>query len=100
MARRDFPGRIWPIWSTRRPSTRPGRNKNQIEMHDFEFAKDKVLMGGERRSMVISDEEKADMAYHEAGHAIVAMLMPGTDPIHKVTIIPRGGARDDAAVAA
>ncbi len=67
-------------------------NKNQIEMSDFEFAKDKVLMGGERRSMVISEEERRNTAYHEAGHAIVATKMPGTDPIHKVTIIPRGRA--------
>jgi cell division protease FtsH len=59
-------------------------------MRDFESAKDKVMMGAERRSMVISDEEKKVTAYHEAGHALVAKLLPGTDPIHKVTIIPRG----------
>jgi cell division protease FtsH len=68
------------------------RNKNQIEMADFEFAKDKVLMGGERRSLVISLEERRNTAFHEAGHAYVARMMPGTDPIHKVTIIPRGRA--------
>ena len=68
------------------------RNKNQIEMADFEFAKDKVLMGGERRSLVISLEERRNTAFHEAGHAFVARKMPGTDPIHKVTIIPRGRA--------
>jgi cell division protease FtsH len=68
------------------------KSKNQIEMYDFEFAKDKVLMGGERRSMVISEEERRNTAYHEAGHTIVATKMPGTDPIHKVTIIPRGRA--------
>ena len=59
-------------------------------MHDFELAKDKVMMGAERRSMIISDEEKRNTAYHEAGHALVAKLLPGADPIHKVTIIPRG----------
>src|SRR5204862_4838030 len=56
----------------------------------FELAKDKVMMGAERRSMIISDEEKRNTAYHEAGHALVAKLLPGADPIHKVTIIPRG----------
>ena len=67
-------------------------NKNEIEASDFEFAKDKVLMGAERRSLVISMEERRNTAYHEAGHAFVARIMPGTDPIHKVTIIPRGRA--------
>jgi cell division protease FtsH len=67
-------------------------NKNEISMLDFEFAKDKVLMGGERRSLVISLEERRNTAYHEAGHTFVARMMPGTDPIHKVTIIPRGRA--------
>ncbi len=66
--------------------------KEKVDMLDFEFAKDKVLMGVERRSMVISDEEKKNTAYHEAGHAMVAKLTPGTDPIHKVSIIPRGRA--------
>jgi cell division protease FtsH len=59
-------------------------------MSDFELAKDKVMMGSERRSMIISDEEKRITAYHEGGHALVAKLIPGTDPVHKVTIIPRG----------
>jgi cell division protease FtsH len=59
-------------------------------MYDFEMAKDKVLMGAERRSMMISEEEKKHTAYHEAGHAIVAALTPQSDPVHKVTIIPRG----------
>ena len=66
------------------------QNKAQVDMRDFENAKDKVMMGAERRSMVISEEEKNVTAYHEAGHALVAKLLPGTDPIHKVTIIPRG----------
>lgn len=66
--------------------------KDKVYMSDFEFAKDKVLMGVERKSMVISDEEKRNTAYHESGHALVAKLLPGTDPIHKVTIIPRGRA--------
>jgi cell division protease FtsH len=66
--------------------------KKHIGMKEFEHAKDKVLMGTERRSMIISEEEKKDTAYHEAGHALVAKLIPGSDPIHKVTIIPRGHA--------
>ncbi|MCS7258305.1 MAG: ATP-dependent zinc metalloprotease FtsH, partial [candidate division WOR-3 bacterium] len=68
------------------------RNKNVVEMKDFEDAKDKVLMGVERRSLFISDIEKKWIAFHEAGHALVSKLIPGTDPIHKVTIIPRGQA--------
>jgi cell division protease FtsH len=68
------------------------RNKEKIEMEDLEDAKDKVLMGTERKSMIISDEEKKTTAYHEAGHTLVAKLLPNTDPIHKVTIIPRGRA--------
>ena len=67
-------------------------DKKAVDMVDFEEAKDKVLMGVERRSMVISEKEKKTTAYHEAGHALVACLLPGTDPIHKVTIIPRGSA--------
>jgi len=65
-------------------------DKEQVAQVDFEHAKDKVMMGSERRSMIISDEEKKNTAYHEAGHALVAMLLPETDPVHKVTIIPRG----------
>ena len=61
-------------------------------MEDFEQAKDKILMGSERKSMIISEEERKNTAYHEAGHTLVAKLIPGTDPIHKVTIIPRGRA--------
>jgi cell division protease FtsH len=68
------------------------QNKKSVEMLDFENAKDKVLMGVERRSMIISEEEKRTIAYHEAGHALVADFLPGTDPVHKVTIIPRGRA--------
>jgi len=67
-------------------------NKDKVNMRDFEFAKDKVLMGTERKSMVISDEEKRNTSYHETGHVLVARMIPGTDPIHKVTIIPRGRA--------
>lgn len=66
------------------------RNKDTLEMVDFEDARDKVMMGTERKSMLISDEEKTTTAYHEAGHTLVAGLLPDTDPIHKVTIIPRG----------
>ena len=65
-------------------------NQKVVRMYDFEFAKDKVLMGSERRSMIISDEEKKVTAIHEAGHALLAALLPKADPIHKVTIIPRG----------
>ncbi|HLN83133.1 MAG TPA: ATP-dependent zinc metalloprotease FtsH, partial [Candidatus Binatia bacterium] len=65
-------------------------DKESVNMLDLEFAKDKVMMGAERRSMIISDEEKRTTAYHEAGHALVAKLLPGADPVHKVTIIPRG----------
>jgi cell division protease FtsH len=65
-------------------------DKDKVEMQDFELSKDKVLMGAERRSMMLSVEEKRNTAYHEAGHALVARLTPGTDPVHKVTIIPRG----------
>jgi len=67
-------------------------DKKVVEMSDFEAAKDKVLMGVERKSMVLSEEEKRTTAYHEAGHALVARMIPGTDPVHKVTIIPRGRA--------
>jgi len=65
-------------------------NKKAVAMVDFEFAKDKVLMGSERRSMIISDQEKKITAIHEAGHALLTVLLPHADPIHKVTIIPRG----------
>ncbi len=68
------------------------QSKSKVENPDFESAKDKVLMGVERKSMIISDAEKRNTAYHEAGHALVAKLTPGTDPIHKVSIIPRGRA--------
>ena len=65
-------------------------DKDKVNMNDFELAKDKVMMGTERKSMIISDEEKRITAYHESGHALVAKLLPGADPVHKVTIIPRG----------
>jgi cell division protease FtsH len=68
------------------------QSKKLVEMIDFESAKDKVLMGVERRSMIISEEEKRTIAYHEAGHTLVAHTLPGADPVHKVTIIPRGRA--------
>lgn len=68
------------------------RDRTHVAMEDFEEAKDKVLMGTERRSMIISDAEKKTTAYHEAGHTLVAKMIPGADPIHKVTIIPRGRA--------
>ena len=68
------------------------RGKEKIELEDFEDAKDKVLMGTERKSMIISEDEKKITAYHESGHTLVARLLPDTDPIHKVTIIPRGRA--------
>jgi len=67
-------------------------NKKVVEMDDFEYAKDKVLMGAERKSMLITEDEKKLTAYHEAGHVLVAKFTPGSDPIHKVTIIPRGRA--------
>ncbi len=73
------------LWAAR-------QDKKAVETVDFETAKDKVLMGAERKSMVLSDEEKRVTAYHEAGHALMARLLPGTDPVHKVTIIPRGRA--------
>jgi cell division protease FtsH len=68
------------------------RGKRFVEMDDFESAKDKIFMGAERKSMVMPEEERRNTAYHEAGHALVAKLMPKTDPVHKVTIIPRGRA--------
>jgi cell division protease FtsH len=68
------------------------RGKSKVEMADFEASKDKVLMGVERRTMIISEEEKRLTAYHEAGHTLVAKFLPSADPIHKVTIIPRGRA--------
>jgi cell division protease FtsH len=67
-------------------------NKRLVDMADFEKAKDKIFMGAERKSMVITPEEKRKTAYHEAGHAIVGSLLPGCDPVHKVTVIPRGRA--------
>jgi len=71
------------LWAAR-------QNRKFVTMADFEMSKDKVLMGVERKSMILSDEEKKNTAYHEAGHALVAAMTPGADPVHKVTIIPRG----------
>ncbi len=73
------------LWAAR-------QNKKEVENIDFEMAKDKVMMGAERKSMMLTEEEKRVTAYHEAGHALMAKLLPGTDPVHKVTIIPRGRA--------
>jgi len=73
------------LWAAR-------QDKKVVELIDFENAKDKVLMGAERKSMVLTESEKRTTAYHEAGHALMAKLLPGTDPVHKVTIIPRGRA--------
>ena len=73
------------LWAAR-------QNKKEVENIDFEMAKDKVMMGAERKSMILTDEEKRITAYHEAGHALMAKLLPNTDPVHKVTIIPRGRA--------
>jgi cell division protease FtsH len=67
-------------------------NKRLVEMDDFERAKDKIIMGAERRSMIMPEEERRNTAYHESGHAVIAKLLPKTDPVHKVTIIPRGRA--------
>jgi len=71
------------LWAAR-------QGRKLVAMADFEMSKDKVLMGVERKSMILSEEEKRNTAYHEAGHALVAAITPGTDPLHKVTIIPRG----------
>ena len=68
------------------------RNKRTVSMDEFERAKDKIMMGAERRSMVMTDAEKRMTAYHESGHAIVGMTVPEHDPVYKVTIIPRGRA--------
>ncbi len=68
------------------------RNKRLVDMDDFESAKDKIFMGPERRSMVMTEDERRATAYHESGHAVVAYVLPGTDPVHKVTIVPRGRA--------
>jgi cell division protease FtsH len=66
------------------------KNKEQVDIDDLELAKDKVLMGAERKSLILTLEERRNTAYHESGHALVARLLPGADPVHKVTIIPRG----------
>jgi cell division protease FtsH len=66
------------------------QNRKLVMMIDFELAKDKILMGAERKSMILSDSEKRTTAYHEAGHAVVAVVIPNADPLHKVSIIPRG----------
>jgi cell division protease FtsH len=68
------------------------KSKRLVDMEDFERAKDKIMMGAERRSIVMPEEERKNTAYHESGHVVVAKLLPKTDPVHKVTIIPRGRA--------
>src|SRR5947207_1486917 len=68
------------------------KSKRLVDMDDFEMAKDKIMMGAERKSMVMAEEEKKNTAYHESGHTVVAKLLPKSDPVHKVTIIPRGRA--------
>jgi cell division protease FtsH len=73
------------LWAAR-------QNKSEVGVVDFEMAKDKIMMGAERKSMILTDEEKQVTAYHEAGHALMAKLLPNTDPVHKVSIIPRGRA--------
>ncbi|MDH4153888.1 MAG: ATP-dependent zinc metalloprotease FtsH [Nitrospira sp.] len=73
------------LWAAR-------QNKTEVDTVDFEMAKDKIVMGAERKSMILTDEEKRVTAYHEAGHTLMAKLLPGTDPVHKVSIIPRGRA--------
>jgi len=73
------------LWAAR-------QHKNEVGVADFEMAKDKIMMGAERKSMMLTDEEKQVTAYHEAGHALMAKLLPNTDPVHKVSIIPRGRA--------
>ena len=73
------------LWAAR-------QNKTEVGIVDFEMAKDKIMMGAERKTMMLTDEEKRVTAYHEAGHALMAKLLPGTDPVHKVSIIPRGRA--------
>ncbi len=73
------------LWAAR-------QNKQEVGVIDFEMAKDKIMMGAERKSMMLTDEERRVTAYHEAGHTLVAKLLPGTDPVHKVSIIPRGRA--------
>ncbi|RMG44262.1 MAG: ATP-dependent metallopeptidase FtsH/Yme1/Tma family protein [Candidatus Dadabacteria bacterium] len=71
------------LWAAR-------NNKDKVDKSDFEYAKDKVMMGVERRSMLLSDKEKKTTAYHESGHALVAKMLPNADPVHKLTIVPRG----------
>ena len=85
----------WPsawYWFRRAGFEDDRRGKRIVTMREFEDAKDKVMMGAERRTLVMTDDEKRLTAYHEAGHAVVALNVPATDPVHKATIIPRGRA--------
>ena len=90
MVHQDFPGADLANLANEAALNAARYNQKTVRMLDFEFSKDKVLMGSERRSMIISEEEKKVTAVHEAGHALVAALLPNADPVHKVTIIPRG----------
>ena len=83
---------IWPNLVNESALFAARRNKRLVEMQDFEDAKDKILMGPERKSFVMREEERTNTAYHESGHAVVAKLLPKADPVHKVTIMPRGHA--------
>ena len=91
---RGTPGSPVRIWPTRQRSGAVccPRNKRVVSMVEFEKAKDKIMMGAERRSMVMTEAQKESTAYHEAGHAIIGRPVPEHDPVHKVTIIPRGRA--------
>src|SRR2546429_3215000 len=91
-ARPVLPGAALPTTATGAPPPAARRNKGAVDMNDLEDAKDKVMLGLERKSMVLSDEERRLTAYHEAGHALVSLKVPGLDPLHKVTIVPRGRA--------
>ena len=88
--RRACPAPTWPTSSTRRPSSPCAAGRKQIERIDFENARDRVVLGARRESLVMSAEERRATAYHEGGHALLATVLPHGDPLHKVTILPRG----------
>ncbi len=89
---RASPVRIWPTPVNEAALFAARGNKRVVSMVEFEKAKDKIMMGAERRSMVMTEAQKESTAYHEAGHAIIGRPVPEHDPVHKVTIIPRGRA--------